>query len=301
MASRISRRSFLLGAAGLAGAAACSSSKPSAPAISVPGATTTTGGASGPTTNPANQLNLLETAGPNFLAGLDQRLAFVLRGQSNFITPDASVTMQFGLYQGALGPPVPATVHTDARPAPDYLTVSQRFAHPGTYVSRVNFHGQTADAPFTVIEPGQSSIPYAGQPMISTPTPTTANSLAVNPICTRNPVCPWHDVSLDAALSQHRPLAVLFATPALCQTATCGPVLDQLLSLRAAFEPKVRFLHVEIYTDSSAKANTPPVLAYHLESEPVLFFAGADGVVKQRIDGLFGHAEAQAGLAAIAG
>jgi hypothetical protein len=145
-----------------------------------------------------------------------------------------------------------------------------------------------------VIDPSQSQIPIPGKPMISTPTPTVDNHRGVEPICTRSPICPWHDISLDAALAQHKPMVVLFATPALCQTATCGPVLDQLLTLKTEFESKVRFLHSEIYTDNTAKTNTPAVLAYHLDSEPILFLAGPDGVVKNRIDGLYGHAEMQA-------
>jgi hypothetical protein len=288
----------LLGAAGLAGAAACGGGRKQA-TIKVPGATSTSAG--GSTTAPANQLNLLETSGPNFLAGVDQRMAFVLRGQNDFIALQGPVTVQFGTDPAALGAPTNAEVHTDAGTAPNYFVVTTRFAHPGTWYSRATYQGRSADAPFTVIEPGQTDIPYAGRPMISTPTPTTANHQGVNPICTRTPVCPWHDMSLDAALTQHKPLAVLFATPALCQTATCGPVLDQLLTLRSTFEPKVQFLHVEIYTDGSAQTNAPAVAAYHLQSEPVLFVAGADGRVVQRIDGLFGHAEAAAALQAIAG
>ena len=74
-----------------------------------------------------------------------------------------------------------------------------------------------------------------------------------------------------------------------------------LLSLRSKYEPKVQFLHLEIYTDGSGRAaqltESPAVNAYYLPSEPVLFFAGADGVIRERIDGLFGAAEADQGLA----
>ena len=40
--------------------------------------------------------------------------------------------------------------------------------------------------------------------------------------------------------------------------------------------------------------------AYNLPGEPFLFFAGADGKVVDRIDGLFGHGEVQAKLAKLA-
>lgn len=72
--------------------------------------------------------------------------------------------------------------------------------------------------------------------MIAVPTPTIADARGTNPICTRQPQCPFHNVSLDAALKERRPLVVLFATPARCQTDTCGPVLDVLLEERAAIE-----------------------------------------------------------------
>ena len=89
-------------------------------------------------------------------------------------------------------------------------------------------------------------------------------------------------------------------SPKLCQTAVCGPVLDTMLSVREAFEPKVRFLHVEVYADGSGTNPSPPlspaIKAYHLEGEPFLFLAGADGKVVQLIDGLFGKSELEAAL-----
>ena len=75
--------------------------------------------------------------------------------------------------------------------------------------------------------------------------------------------------------------------------------LDTLLAFKAHYESQIRFLHSEIYTDMSAKTNTPAVLAYHLQSEPMLFVADASGVVKTRIDGLYGHGEAAQALAGV--
>jgi hypothetical protein len=289
--SLISRRSFLLGSAALLGAAACGggSGSGNAGVIKVPA------------TDAKDQLNLLETAGPDFFSGVDQRLAFVLRGQQDFVTPDSSATLRLGADTDHLGAPVPIVVHTDAGPAPAYLSTTYHFSQPGTYWARVNFQGKTADAPLQVVDPSTSAIPRPGQAMISTPTPIPSDHRGVEPICTRTPPCPWHDVSLDTALTEHRPMALLFATPALCQTATCGPVLDTLLGLKSQYESRVRFLHSEIYTDMSAKTNTPAVLAYHLQSEPMLFFAGADGIVRTRIDGLYGHGEAAQALANLTG
>ena len=48
-----------------------------------------------------------------------------------------------------------------------------------------------------------------------------------DPLCTQDPQCPLHSVSLDQVLGSGKPVAVMFATPARCQTQYCGPVLDR--------------------------------------------------------------------------
>ena len=173
----------------------------------------------------------------------------------------------------------------------------------GNYYVQATYQGQTAKAAIAIRVPGDptiAQIPAPGGSMIRVATPTTADHRGVEPICTRDPVCPLHDVSLDAALDEKRPLVVLFSTPKLCQTAVCGPVLETLLGLQAAYESKVRFLHMEIYADASVDADklttSPVVNAYHLEGEPFLFFADANGKVAHLIDGLVGRAEIEDGL-----
>lgn len=298
MQPQLTRRSFLVGAATLAGAAACSKSSG---VIHVAGS------------NEAAQLNLLITSGaPDgptsqneavFLSGIDQRVGLVLRGQSDFVAPGAgTVSLQFsGDDKKTWSRAVIPDVHSDAGSATVYLTTTARFAGLGTYWVRATYQGLQADAPVIVIDPGTALIPYAGRKIISTPTPLVSDARGVNPICTRTPACPFHQLSVDDALTRHLPIALIFATPLLCQTAVCGPVLNTIVELAPQFAGKVNFVHSEIYTDVTGKSNTPAVLAYHLQSEPVLFLAGADGVVTQRIDGLFGRAEALAGLSKLAG
>src|SRR5206468_2129614 len=197
----------------------------------------------------------------------------------------------------------PAEVHTDAGGAPAYITITHRFDGPGNYWVQSRYNGMTARAALAIrapSDPSISQIPMVVSAMVRVPTPVPADHRGVEPICTRTPECPWHSVSLDAALDEHRPLAVLFATPKLCQTAVCGPVLDTMLSVKDQFESKVRFLHVEVYADGSGANPNPPlspaIKAYHLEGEPFLFLAGADGKVVQLIDGLFGTSEVAAAL-----
>lgn len=298
MDSRLSRRGFLVGAAAAFGAAACAKTK--SPIVVGPGG--------------AAQLNLLVTSGagdgPNqqavsvFEAAVDQRVAFVLTGKSGFLAPaPGSVMLQFSTDGKNWGPSVVPTVHSDTgASASTYLTSTYRFPAAGQYWLRATYQGQTAESPVVVIDPATAKVPRVGQMMISVPTPTMSDKRGVDPICTRQPACPFHAESLDTALGAHLPVVLVFATPALCQTATCGPVLDTVVAGAQAFPGKITFVHSEIYTALSQTApNTPTVLAYHLQSEPITFLADANGTIVDRIDGLFGKAELAAALSRLAG
>jgi hypothetical protein len=294
---RLTRRSFLIGVAGTAGAFGVAACTKSSGVIRVGGGTAAQG------------LNLLVTSGavdgPEdqsvsvFEAGMPQRVAFVLAGESGFLSPaPGSATLRFGTSEKHFGPAMPLVVHADTgASATTYLVATYQFPAAGTYWLRASYNGQTADSPVVVIEPSQAKIPYAGQKMISTPTPTVTDARGVNPICTRSPMCPFHAQSLDVMLQESLPVALVFATPALCQTATCGPVLDNVVAAAPAFAGKINFVHSEIFVGLSRNdANTPAVLAYHLQSEPLMFLADANGTVVERLDGLFGKAEATAAL-----
>jgi hypothetical protein len=279
----LDRRRFLAGGAAGAGLAAftlagCSGKSSPTPA----------GSAGGPGGGPFTVL-------PNtfdFFSGISTRVAFALATASGDpIHPTGPVSVQIGPLNGTLGPPQPTVVHADGLANP-YLLAFHQFDSPGTYTVRVSYLGKQSDLPIQVIRPSDTPIPLAGKPMISVATPTTANPGGVDPVCTAQPQCPLHTVSLDTALAQHHLIALQFATPALCQSRMCGPTLDNLVAVHQAFADKVTFIHCEIFTDLSGQNSTPPVTAYHLEHEPLLLLAGTDGIVRERIDNAFDRGEA---------
>lgn len=188
------------------------------------------------------------------------------------------------------GQSVVSSVHTDGTPMP-YLLVHHRFAEPGVVTVGATYKGQKGEAALQVLDGRGVKVPYRSRPMIATPSPTPSAPMGVDPICTADPPCGLHEVSLDAALAEKRPLAVLFSTPARCMSRFCGPVLDSLLAQQGAYADRVRFLHVEIYKDRTSQDLAPTVEAYGLQMEPVLFLAGADGVVHERLDNAYDRVE----------
>ena len=279
----MNRREFLLAGAGLAVAAACGS-KNDGDAVAKVSDPTTPGGTKAAAFNPV-------VASYLHVAGIDERFTIaLLNGEGTGpVALDGPVQLTVG------GQPVTAEVHQDGIPLP-YLLVRHRFAEPGIVQVGVTFKGATAKAALQVVDGQGLKEPYPGKPMIVTPSPTAAATLGVDPICTADPICPLHDVSLDALLAEKRPTAVLFSTPARCQSRLCGPVLDNLLAQRAAFGDRVRFHHVEIYKARTGNDLSPTVNAYGLSQEPILFLTGPDGIVRERLDNAVDKTEMKAAL-----
>ena len=68
------------------------------------------------------------------------------------------------------------------------------------------------------------------------------------------------------------PVVLLFATPALCESRVCGPVVDVAEQVKHEYGDGVDFIHMEIYDDNNASDGPPPAAAaYGLQTEPWLF------------------------------
>ncbi|HVM66493.1 MAG TPA: hypothetical protein VMU14_16610 [Acidimicrobiales bacterium] len=234
----------------------------------------------------------------DFFAGTPYRLAFFVADNAHNAAPvalDSPLTLRIAREGAPYGPPVPTVVHANG-PEPNYALATYTFPAPGTYNVRASFKGHTLALPLTVTAPSASATPTVGQKMVAVATPTTTDHRGVNPICTAQPACPFHAVSLDQALEAGRPVALQFATPALCQSKFCGPVLSNLVAVSGPWRDRVAFIHAEIYTDLSGQTSTPAVTAWGLQHEPMLYLGDATGRIVTRIDNLYDQDEARAAL-----
>jgi len=100
-----------------------------------------------------------------------------------------------------------------------------------------------------------------------------------------------------------KPVALLFATPALCQSRVCGPVVDVLEEARATDKSgKTAYITNEIYEENRVDRGlrTQPA-AYGLPTEPWLFVLNAQGKVVERIEGAFSIDEVRRAIAKAGG
>jgi hypothetical protein len=106
-------------------------------------------------------------------------------------------------------------------------------------------------------------------------------------ICSNVPPCTLHALTIAEALEPgQKPLVVLFATPALCTSATCAPELEAVQQLHSTYAERANFIHVEIYQypfDALKVAKT--VDEWHLPSDPWTFIVDKTGVVRDRFEG----------------
>lgn len=285
----ISRRHFLAGTGAALLLAACSDDSGSDEA-------TTTTAPDDPDAGDS-AIVLGEAFDPNFLliAGAEQRAPFVLFQQSGGLVRygDAPASLDFVLQPEdgeALAPITVARRGEDVeRP---YYPMLATFPAAGTWTIATVVDG--VDLESTVLVNDSVPFPQIGDPLPSAKTPTTADPAGVETICTAEPPCPFHAVSLDAALAAGGPVAVLISTPAYCQVGICGPVLDLLIA-EAPNHPDLTVVHIEVYPNGEPSAEVPPTElvtdTFGLPYEPALFVAAAGGAITARLDNIYDGAE----------
>lgn len=107
---------------------------------------------------------------------------------------------------------------------------------------------------------------------------------------TRQPPAPELARKSFADVVGKKPVALLFATPQLCQSRVCGPVTDEMLQMRASYGDRMTFIHQEVYKGNDpGKGLRDPLKQFKLPSEPWLFTVDADGKIAARLEGSIGH------------
>jgi hypothetical protein len=242
-----------------------------------------------------------------FTTGGKNRLAFgVIDDQGQFVYGETAVYVAPTPQEPAKGPFVaPADVlvtegryrskqaATEADPFAAVYQAQIPLNRKGTWsILTVTREGNTwlaAPSQIKVTTPKADPIPDVGEPApkVATDTMETAGGDVEN-IDTRVPPSDMHARSFEDVVGS-KPVALLFATPQLCQSRVCGPVVDVALQLRAKYGDQVEFIHQEVYKENDPEQGLrDPLAAFRLPTEPWLFVVGADGKVTARLEGSFG-------------
>jgi hypothetical protein len=171
----------------------------------------------------------------------------------------------------------------------------------------------TARVAFNVLP--SSTLPAIGAPAPKADTPTAADAAGIAAISTDpQPDPDFYRLTISQAITSGKPSLIVFATPAFCQTRTCGPTLQLIKTAAAPFKGRVNMVHVEPYLMHQTSGGlqpvldpngqlqiVPAVLIYGLQNEPFTFVVDAAGKVSAEFEGIVGADELTAALNAVAG
>lgn len=272
----------------------CGPASPSAPRSASPGASASpSGAAAGPTRIPL----LIDVEDP---VGTTRFLFGMLDGKNNSIgAPDLVVNVAFYNVAKSTTTPVedlPATFIWAIKDVRGIYEVTPTFAEAGDWIAEFSSSkgGLTERTRVTFPVSATSSAPAIGAKAPDTTSPTLADVGGdVKKLSTdTSPDPSFYQVSVHDALASHKPFVLVFATPAFCRTAQCGPTLDGVKAM-AKTEPGMTFINIEPYKMSFADGHLQPVLdgsnnlqptdvtnAWGILTEPWIFVVDRTGIVR---------------------
>jgi hypothetical protein len=147
---------------------------------------------------------------------------------------------------------------------------------------------------------GDYPVPQVGQAAPAVHTLTAGEVSSISQIDTRVPPDDMHSDDLADVLGK-KPVVLLFATPALCQSRVCGPVTDIAEQVKQQYGDRVAFIHQEVYNNNQINDGVRPQLrAYHLSTEPWCFVINRSGKVSTVLQGPFSVQELETAVQQVA-
>lgn len=237
----------------------------------------------------------LSTVGPN-------RFAFAIADKDNDLVfgPTAVYVADGRLREPARGPFLaPADLIGTDTPDPE----STNPAPPAVYSANLDFpkrgrvtvfaltqtpEGFVGAATAFIARPAsEDRVVRVGEksPAVDTGVPSPAR---IDEACTRNPPDSMHKSNFADVVGK-RPVALVIATPAFCESRVCGPVVDVAERLRSKYGGSVEFIHSEVYNQNDPKQGLRSSLKeFGASTEPWLFTFDRSGRVAARLEGAFG-------------
>jgi len=100
-----------------------------------------------------------------------------------------------------------------------------------------------------------------------------------------------YELSIHEALQQDKPVVIVFATPAFCVSATCGPQVGELTKVKESVGDRANYIHVEVFEEPHLVEGArptgglvPAVEEWGLPTEPWTFIIDSQGLVRAKFE-----------------
>ena len=229
-----------------------------------------------------------------------QRVAFLLTTPTGLVKGDNRVSITPVYPPGGAGDAVAAQFRQWPYGVRGAFTAEMEFDRPGLWRLDIAAQGPDAGSASMEIEIlPDSTVPFIGAAAPPSDNKTLAAVGAIELLTTDySPDPALYQTTIREAIASPLPAVVVFASPAFCTTATCGPQVDAVSELRETYAGQAHFIHVEIYDnpdeiqgDLDRARIAPPVAEWgltgipHWFNESWTFVLDAAGRVQSRFEG----------------
>ncbi len=241
-----------------------------------------------------------------------QRVAFLLVTPTGLVKGDTSVSITpVYLLNDIAGPSVVTRFHQWPYGVRGAFAAEVDFDRAGPWRLDVTAEGPDGGVAAVEIEVAEdSAVPFIGSAGPLSENKTLSSAGAIELITTDyTPDLALYEVTIREAVESSLPAVVVFASPAFCTTATCGPQVDAVSELRETYAGQAHFIHVEIYDNPDEiqgdldRARIAPTVdewgltgIEHWFNESWTFVLDADGRIHDRFEGFATVAELEDAL-----
>ena len=231
----------------------------------------------------------------------EQRVAFLLTTPTGLVKGDTSVSITpVYLPDSTAGESIATRFHQWPYGVRGAFAAEVDFDRPGQWRLDITAEGPDGGHAMQEIEILEdSSVPFIGTVGPLSENKTLGSEGAIELITTDySPDLSLYEVTIREAVESPLPAVVVFASPAFCTTATCGPQVDAVSELRETYAGQAHFIHVEIYDNPDEiqgdldRAEIAPTVDEwgltsipHWFNESWTFVLDADGRIQDRFEG----------------
>ena len=231
----------------------------------------------------------------------EQRVAFLLTTPTGLVKGDTDVSITpVYLPDDAPGESIAMRFHQWPYGVRGAFAAEVDFDHPGQWRLDITAEGPDGGHTMQEIEILEdSSVPFIGAvgPLSENKTLSSVGDITL--LTTDYDADPsLYEVTIRDAVESPLPAVVVFASPAFCTTATCGPQVDAVSELRESYAGQAHFIHVEIYDNPDEiqgdldRAEIAPTVDEwgltsipHWFNESWTFVLDAEGRIQDRFEG----------------
>ena len=227
------------------------------------------------------------------------RVGFVLTSPDGIVTaPSAKVTPRYLPPGGSEWQPRPPTM-AKFNPWPygtrGLYTTELTFDGAGSWTVDIAPDGQHGPSGAARLDFEVRETPYApavGSPALKSRNKTIADVQTLDELTTGSLQDPdLYRTTIADAVASGSPTVVVFASPAYCVNAVCGPQLEVLQELKNRYKERANFIHVDFYDnphevqgDLESARLSPTVREWRLPSIEWTFVIDRQGIVSARFE-----------------